>query len=135
MKKKCSKKTIGFLVFFLLFFGTAGYLTYYSGVVYLKNLPRVSVQTPQTDGQYENGRLTYFVPEEAIHLDVTTGKYFVLAARHLKDVLGERYLATKIDVWVLEEKDGMMRVDGIMWEEPVIVGSQDEIHAGDAVQY
>lgn len=136
MKRKWDKKTIIFLCFMILFFLTAAYLTYYSGEVYLKNLPKVVTQMPEASGEYLNGRMTYFVPAEAIHKDITNGNFYVLTARYTQDVLGERYVAVRTNVWIVEEtKEGRVRVDGIVWEEPILVGTGDTIMPGDAIFY
>ena len=134
-KKFLSAKTIIFLSFMVLFFALAGYLTYYSKVVYLNNLPDYEMIKPQIAEEYHNGRSTYFIPKSALHKDETTGKYYILVARRTNDVLGERYLVTQINVWLLEEKEEIVRVDGIVWEDPVLLVEEGEVKEGQAVKY
>ena len=134
--KRLQRRTVIFLAFMGLFFALAGYLTYYSGVVYLNRLPEVRMQLPEQTGQYENGRMTYYVPEAAVHQDPATGKHYVLAARYTRDVLGERYLAVRINVWVLDTTgEQMAEVDGIVWGEPVLLDTGDTIQDGDALKF
>lgn len=134
--KRLQRRTVIFLVFMGLFFALAGYLTYYSGVVYLNQLPEVDMQLPERTGQYANGRMTYYVPQTAIHQDPDTGKNYILAARYTRDVLGERYLAVRINVWILDKTgEQMAEVDGIVWEEPVLLDTGDTIQDGDALKF
>lgn len=133
--KKLSKKTVIFVSFMVLFFALAGYLTYYSKVVYLKNLPEFEMVKPQLAEEYHNGRETYYIPEKALHKDEMTGKYYIFVARHTKDFLGERYLVVHLNVWMLEKKDGKVRVDGIVWEEPILIVEKGEVQVGQAVKY
>jgi hypothetical protein len=117
-----------------LFFGLTVFLTYYSKVVYLRNLPAVAAAMPERTGEMKNGRYTYIVPETAIHMDIMR-KTYVLTARYQADIMGERHLAVRVDVWVLERrKDGTALVDGIVREEPVLTDTGDRISAGAAVK-
>lgn len=134
-QKKLSAKTIIFLSFMMLFFVMAGYLTYYSKVVYLNNLPVYEMIKPQITEEYHNGRATYLIPKNALHKDETTGKYYIFVARRTNDVLGERYLVTQINVWLLEEKEEIVRVDGIVWEDPILIVEEGQVKEGQAVKY
>lgn len=136
MKRKFKGRTAAFLIFMIVFFAVAGYLTYYSKVVYLRNLPQVAMQQPEASGEYVNGRMTYYIPQAALHKDETSGAYFIMTARHTRDVLGERYLAVRVDVRVMERtEDQMALVDGIVWAEPVLVETEKTIQNGDAIKY
>lgn len=133
-KRQIKKRTIYFLTFMLLFFMTAGFLTYYSGVVYLKTLPRVETVMPEATGEYENGRMVYCVPADAVH-QRNNQSYYILTARYVRDDLGERYQAAEVAVWLLGESgNGWMRVDGIVSEEPVLVGTGESIKKWDFIR-
>ncbi|MDR2659875.1 MAG: hypothetical protein LBC27_07815 [Spirochaetaceae bacterium] len=116
----------------LLFFSMAAYLTYYSRVEFLKNLPAVDTVMPKPAGMTSNGRMAYLVPADSVRTDKLNKKY-VLTARYKYDILGERYLATRIDIWVLEESDGMALIDGLILEEPVLTYENVNISAGESV--
>lgn len=132
-KNKQSLKTRIFIVFMVLFFGLAGFMTYYSQIVYTRLLPRVGTVMPERTERDSNGRLLYLVPEDCVRVDNMNGRY-LLTARYSLDVLGERYLAARIDIWVVEKgTDGMVLVDGIIQEEPIIAGTESGIEKGDAV--
>lgn len=133
MKNRMERRTTVFLAFMIVFFGMTGYLTYYSRVVYLGNLPAVTVIMPERTGDLKNGRYTYVVPEDSIKVD-PMGKTYILTARYQTDIIGERYLATRIDVWVLERRDDNMAIiDGMVREEPVLTGAGDLIGIGDSI--
>lgn len=131
-KRVISARTAAFICFMLLFFSMAAYLTYYSRVEFLKNLPAVDTVMPKPAGMTSNGRMAYLVPADSVRTDKLNKKY-VLTARYKYDILGERYLATRIDIWVLEESDGMALIDGLILEEPVLTYENVNISAGESV--
>lgn len=133
-KSRLNQRTAIFLTFMTIFFLTAGYLTYYSNVVYLRNLPRPETVMPEWTGEYHNGREIYLVPEESVYKK-EMGKYIVYTARLISDELGERYLVEEVYVYVLgKAEDGMLAVSGIVWEEAVITRGYEGMKKGDAVQ-
>lgn len=108
-------------------------MTYYSKVVFIRNLPVVDTVDPKRTGDMKNGRYTYLVPQDSLHID-NTHKTYLLTARYQSDILGQRYMAVKIDVWVLtKQKDGMAVIDGMVREEPVLTGTGDTIKNGDSI--
>lgn len=131
---KISRRTIIFCTFMALFFLTAGYLTYYSNVVYLRNLPRPQTVMPEWTGEYHNAREVYLVPEESVYAK-NMGRYAVFTARFISDELGERYRVEEVYVYVLgKADDGRIMVSGIVWEEAVITQGYEGMKKGDAVQ-
>lgn len=134
-KRTISLRTVIFLTFMIVFFGTTGYLTYYSKNFYLENLPIVNTAMPERMEVNENGRYSYLISGESIHTDPFNNTY-VLAARHISDLMGERFLAVKIEIWILEEQeDGRVLIDGIVQEEPILVGTGDTIKDGMSIRY
>lgn len=132
--RQIKKSTVFFLTFMTLFFMAAGFLTYYSNVVYLNTLPRVDTVMPEATGEYENGRMVYRVPTDAIH-QRKVNSYYILTARYVRDDLGERCQAAEVAVWLLGESgDGWVQVDGIVWEEPVLIGTGDTIQKWDFIR-
>ena len=132
--RQIKKSTVFFLTFMTLFFMAAGFLTYYSNVVYLNTLPRVDTVMPEATGEYENGRMVYRVPADAIH-QRKVNSYYILTARYVRDDLGERCQAAEVAVWLLGESgDGWVQVDGIVWEEPVLIGTGDKIQKWDFIR-
>lgn len=133
-KCRLNLRTIIFCTFMAVFFLTVGYLTYYSNVVYLRNLPHPCTVMPEWTGEYYNGREIYSVPEESVH-EKNMGRYIVYTARFISDELGERYRVEEVYVYVLGKADnGRMLVSGIVWEEAVITQGYEGMKKGDAVQ-
>lgn len=127
------KRTVSFLVFLSVFFLLTGLLTFYSGKVYLRTLPKVDTVMPECSGLYKDGRMTYWVPGEAVHRK-DAGTYYVHAARYTRDDLGQRYQLQEVAVWILERSaDGKVLVDGIIWEEPIVIHGEKGLCAGDYI--
>ena len=125
--REMRKKDKIFLVTIILFFGITAYLTYYSKVVYLQKLPLVQTVMPQfLKYEESSGMPLYEVPENAILADAGHKRY-ILTARFERDVLGERYRANPVHVWIVEQKEnGMAVVEGIVKSEPVILNTNEE---------
>lgn len=123
-----------FLSFLLIFFACTAYLTYYSKVVYLRELPKVEAVMPElVEGEEANGRYLYVIPKEAILVDASF-KPYILTARLYHDIMGQRYRAYRVHVWIKEEReDGNAVVEGIIRMEPVIVRSDKPVCEGSAV--
>lgn len=117
--KGMERKTVVFVVFMLGFLGMLLYFTYYSRILYVKNLPTVVTVMPERSEYYENGRFLYYVSTCAVQRD-TEGKDFIYTAREYEDVLGQRNIVTKILIRVIETKEDKTLIDGIVQEEPII---------------
>lgn len=130
--ERISRRTRVFLIFMAVFFPTVGYLTYYSNVVYLRNLPRPETVMPEYTGEHRNGREVYEIPMEALH-QTGMGKCFVYAARHFEDELGERYLVELVYVYRVKDTGTGVMVDGLNFEDAVIVKEFSGMRKGMAV--
>lgn len=132
-KKHMKIRTLIFLLFMTAFFGVAGFMTYYSKVTFLRNLPVADIVDPVRTETMRHGHYTYLVPQQALRIDENY-KTYLLAARFQSDILGERYIATKIYVWVLEKRDdGFAMIEGIVREEPVLTGDNASIKSGTSI--
>lgn len=128
------RRTVIFTAFILLFFIMTGYLTYYSGFVYLNTLPVVDSVLPQPSGSYANGRMTYYIPAEAVYRR-SDGTFYIQTARYVADDLGERYQVAEVSVRILEKtSDSQVCVDGIVWEEAIILDQSRKLQEGDSIR-
>ena len=134
MRKKIQNRTLLFCGFMISFFLLLVFLTYYSHVTYYKKLPLVVTVMPERTELYSNGRYLYKIPEQSVQKEEDTGKLFIYTAREYQDILGERYLVTKILISVKERMNGnMVLVDGIVREEPVITETLSSLYENQAV--
>lgn len=123
-----------FLTFMLVFFSITAYLTYYSKVVYLRELPKAETVMPElVENEKKNGKYLYVIPKEAVSVD-SQYRTYILTARFEQDIMGARYHAYQVHVWIEEERtDGTAVVEGIIREEPVIVRADKPIGKGSAI--
>lgn len=130
MRKQIRLGTFIFLIFMTVFLGGTAYLTYYSNVVFEQNLPVVGSVMPEAQAEPINGKTLYKVPENAILRDSRNQPY-LLVVRFENDILGERYYTAAVHVWLKGQTgDGMILVEGIVREEPVVVAPEPGLTAG-----
>lgn len=134
MRKQIRLGTLIFMIFMAVFFGGTAFLTYYSNVVCKRSLPVVETVMPEAQAEPINGKTLYNVPENAILRDSRNQPY-LLVVRYENDILGERFYTAAVHVWLKGQTgDGMVLVEGIVREEPVVVAQEPGLTAGMEVQ-